>query len=109
LYVLLDEWFQQIWTLGGASTKKHPAPFPLEVATRLVRMFSFYGDTVVDPFCGSGTTMIAALNNDRNSVGIEIEKKYCQMIVERMESNYNLFSEFSFHALANKPKACNSQ
>ena len=95
-----DEWFQQIWTLGGASTKKHPAPFPLEIATRLVRMFSFYGDTVVDPFCGSGTTMIAALNNDRNSVGIEIEEIYCQMINERIQNSYDLFSDNSFHYFA---------
>lgn len=91
-----DEWFQQIWNLGGASTKNHPAPFPLELATRLVRMFSFYGDTVVDPFCGSGTTMQAALNCNRNSIGYEIEEKYCQMIVGRMENNNNLFSKVDF-------------
>lgn len=91
-----DEWFKQIWTLGGASTKNHPAPFPLEIATRLVRMFSFYGDTVVDPFCGSGTTIQAALNVERNSIGIEVEEKYCQMIVERIERNINIFSEVTF-------------
>ena len=45
-----DEWFQQFWNIPGASTKKHPAPFPLELAYRLVRMFSFAGDTVLDPF-----------------------------------------------------------
>ena len=92
-----NEWFQQIWTLGGASTKVHPAPFPLEIATRLVKMFSFFGDTVVDPFCGSGTTMYAALNCERNSIGVEIEEKYCRIITERMESNSNLFSKVSFH------------
>ena len=91
-----DEWFKQIWTLGGASTRNHPAPFPLEVATRLVKMFSFYGDTVVDPFCGSGTTMQAAWNSERNSIGIEIEEKYCKMIVNRIESNNNLISEIDF-------------
>jgi len=91
-----DAWFQQIWTVGGASTKDHPAPFPLEVATRLVRMFSFYGDTVVDPFCGSGTTMTAALLSERNSIGVEVEEKYCQMTINRMENNGNLFSEFFF-------------
>jgi site-specific DNA-methyltransferase (adenine-specific) len=79
-----DNWFKQIWTIGGASTKVHPAPFPLEMATRLIKMFSFYDDTVVDPFCGSGTTMYAALNNSRHSIGIEVEEKYCQMIIERM-------------------------
>ena len=56
-----DRWFQQFWNLTGASTKEHPAPFPLELASRLVQMFSFVGDTVLDPFCGTGTTMVAAL------------------------------------------------
>lgn len=67
-----DRWFQQIWNIRGASTKNHPAPFPLELATRLVRMFSFTGDTVLDPFCGSGTTMVAALRTGRNSMGVEM-------------------------------------
>jgi site-specific DNA-methyltransferase (adenine-specific) len=78
------EWFRQIWELGGASTKGHPAPFPLEIATRLIRMFSFYGDTVLDPFCGSGTTMLAAKECDRNSIGVEVEEKYCDMIGKRL-------------------------
>ncbi|MEJ2704925.1 MAG: site-specific DNA-methyltransferase [Sedimentisphaerales bacterium] len=55
------QWFRQFWTLSGASTKSHPAPFPLELAYRLVRMFSFWDDTVLDPFCGTGTTMLAAM------------------------------------------------
>lgn len=74
-----DTWFQQIWNISGASTRNHPAPFPLELATRLIRMFSFYGDTVLDPFCGTGTTMIAALRYARNSIGIDIEPEYCRM------------------------------
>jgi len=92
-----DEWFKQIWNLGGASTKNHPAPFPLELAVRLVKMFSFYDDTVVDPFCGSGTTMLAALNSERNSIGIETEEKYCGMITKRINQS-DLFSSsvFSF-------------
>ena len=54
-------WFQQIWTgVTGASTKNHPAPYPLELAERLIRMFSFVGDTVLDPFMGTGTTNVAA-------------------------------------------------
>ena len=53
------EWFQQIWTgLPGALTKHHPAPYPLELAERLIRMFSFVGDTVLDPFMGTGTTTL---------------------------------------------------
>ena len=55
------KWFQQIWTgVTGASTKHHPAPYPNELAERLVRMFSFVGDTVLDPFMGTGTTTVAA-------------------------------------------------
>ena len=79
-----DKWFKQIWNLSGASTRNHPAPFPLELAIRLVKMFSFYADTIVDPFCGSGATMLAAFNCDRNSIGIEVEEKYCEMIAEKM-------------------------
>jgi len=78
------EWFRQFWTLTGASTREHPAPFPLELAYRLVRMFSFNGDTVLDPFCGSGTTMLAAMKCDRNSIGIEIDPAYCRMALKRL-------------------------
>jgi DNA modification methylase len=71
------EWFQQIWTgLTGASTRDHPAPYPLELATRLIRMFSFVGDTVLDPFLGTGTTAAAAALTGRSSVGYEIDPEY---------------------------------
>ena len=96
-------WFQQFWNLTGASTKAHPAPFPLELAHRLVRMFSFWGDTVLDPFCGSGTTMLAAMKCGRNSVGIEIDSEYCRMTAKRLlDENQNLFSSSSFE-FANAP------
>jgi site-specific DNA-methyltransferase (adenine-specific) len=85
------EWFRQIWTITGASTKNHPAPFPLELASRLVRMFSFHGDTVLDPFCGSGTTLIAALKNNRNSIGIEIDPEYCKMTARHLKAETNDF------------------
>ena len=81
-----DRWFQQIWNIGGASTKKHPAPYPLELATRLVRMFSFVGDTVLDPFCGSGITMVAALRSERNSIGVEIDPEYCRMAAQYLKA-----------------------
>jgi DNA modification methylase len=81
-----NRWFQQIWNVPGASTRKHPAPFPLELATRLVRMFSFTGDTVFDPFCGSGTTMVAALKNGRNSIGVEIDPEYCRMAARHLKA-----------------------
>lgn len=79
-----QSWFQQIWTgLTGASTKNHPAPYPVELAERLIRMFSFAGDTVVDPFSGSGTSVIAAARSGRNSIGYEISSKYHQMSIAR--------------------------
>ena len=88
-----QRWFQQIWNITGASTKHHPAPFPLELAMRLVRMFSFVGDTVLDPFCGSGTTMVAALRTGRNSIGVEIDPEYCRMTAQYLKAeNSGLFS-----------------
>lgn len=86
-----DRWFQQIWTITGASTKHHPAPFPLELAHRLVRMFSFVGDTVLDPFAGTGTTCIAAMRCGRNSIGVDVEAAYLGMARRRMESEANNF------------------
>lgn len=86
-------WFQQIWNIPGASTKNHPAPFPLELAIRLVRMFSFTGDTMLDPFCGTGTTMIAALRTGRNSIGVEIDPEYCRMAARYLKAETSdLFS-----------------
>lgn len=86
------EWFRQFWTITGASTKGHPAPFPFELAYRLVRMFSFWGDTVLDPFCGSGTTMLAAMKCGRNSIGVEVDKDYCRMATLRLKTE----GEYSF-------------
>jgi len=81
------KWFQQIWTINGASTEDHPAPYPVELAERLIRMFSFVGDVVLDPFAGSGTTNVAAANCGRNSVGIEIEPSYCETAAERLKKS----------------------
>jgi DNA modification methylase len=80
-----QRWFQQIWTgVTGASTRQHPAPYPLELAERLVRMFSFVGDTVLDPFLGTGTTALAAANWGRNSIGIEIDPHYFELAHRRL-------------------------
>ena len=89
LSVIPDEnhkqWFQQIWRgLTGASTKHHPAPYPLELAERLIRMFSFVGDTVLDPFMGTGTTTIAASRWGRNSIGVEIDPAYLDLAEKRI-------------------------
>jgi DNA modification methylase len=83
------QWFQQIWNIPGASTRHHPAPFPVELATRLVRMFSFTGDIVLDPFLGSGTTMIAAMRTGRNSIGVEIDPEYCKMAARYLMAENN--------------------
>lgn len=82
-----QEWFRQIWVgLTGASTRKHPAPYPLELAERLVRMFSFVGDTVLDPFMGTGTTSLAAARSGRNSIGIELDSQYFDMASKRLDA-----------------------
>lgn len=78
-------WFQSIWSdIRGASTRHHPAPYPEELAERLIRMFSFVGDTVLDPFMGSGTTTVAAAKWGRNSIGVEIDPQYFQMAEKRI-------------------------
>jgi DNA modification methylase len=82
------EWFQQIWQgLTGASTRNHPAPFPTELAERLVRMFSFVGDTVLDPFMGTASTNLAASRCGRNSIGIEVDPHYFEFARRRLEEN----------------------
>ncbi len=92
-----DKWFQQIWSIPGASLKHHPAPFPLELAARLVRMFSFVGDTVLDPFCGTGTTMVAAFRYGRNSIGVEIDPEYCRMAARYLKAEASdLFHDTDF-------------
>jgi len=82
-----SEWFKQIWNgVTGASTAKHPAPYPELLAERLVRMFSFVGDTVLDPFMGTATTNLAAARWGRNSIGIEVDSSYYQLAKQRMET-----------------------
>lgn len=79
------QWFRQFWNIPGESTRKHPAPFPVELAYRVVRMFSFVEDTILDPFCGSGTSMLAAMKAGRNSVGIEIDPDYIMVANKRLK------------------------
>lgn len=84
------EWFQQVWTIPGESTRMHPAPYPEELAYRLVRMFSFAGDTVIDPFMGLGTTLVAAARCGRNGIGIEIDPSYFAKAKSRIETQPRL-------------------
>lgn len=76
-----DRWFRQIWTdvPGQVRLQGHPAPFPKEIAFRLMSMFSFVGDTVLDPFWGTGSTTAAAMDAHRSSVGYEIEPKFIEI------------------------------
>ncbi len=81
------DWFQQIWTIPGESTRQHPAPYPVELAYRLVRMFSFTDDVVLDPFMGTGTTLLATLRCGRNGIGVEIDESYFRKAKSRLESD----------------------
>src|SRR5207248_4922684 len=82
----MQSWMRSFWSdIKGESTRKgHPAPYPIPLAERLIKMFSFAGDTVLDPFAGTGTTAIAAMACGRNSVSVEIEPKYLTMAEQRL-------------------------
>jgi len=81
-------WFSPVWSdIHGASTRQHPAPYPLEIPRRLIRMFSFAGDVVLDPFTGTGTTQVAAIETGRNSWGYEVEPSYLPLVERRFQSD----------------------
>jgi site-specific DNA-methyltransferase (adenine-specific) len=82
----MHSWQRSIWTdLRGASTRDgHPAPFPVELAERLIRLFSFAGDTILDPFAGTGSTSQAAMIAGRNSIANEIEPAYVEIARQRI-------------------------
>jgi modification methylase len=77
-------WFSGHWEIGGARKKGHEAPFPVEVPRRLVRMFSLPGDTVLDPFLGTGTTALAAAELGRRAVGYEISAAFARQARDRL-------------------------
>jgi DNA modification methylase len=83
----MQRWLATAWSdVKGESTRAgHPAPFPESLAERLSRLFSFAGDTLLDPFVGTGTTCVGALNTGRNSIGVDIEKKYFRMAERRLK------------------------
>lgn len=92
----LEEWneyFYGHWNFSGEKQDKHLAPFPEELPKRLIKMFSFVGDTVLDPFLGSGTTSLAALNLSRNSIGYEINEDYLPTIEKRLKKNIGIFDK----------------
>jgi len=104
-----EEWNQYFtghWNFNGAKQDKHLAMFPEELPKRLIKMFSFVGDTILDPFLGSGTTTLAAKNLDRNSVGYEINKKFLPIIKEKIGVNKDdLFKGAIFETIEQKNKS----
>jgi site-specific DNA-methyltransferase (adenine-specific) len=88
-------WTNGLWTFNGESKKKigHPAPFPLELPLRCIKMFSYVGDTVLDPFLGSGTSLIASALLKRNGIGIDIDKRYCELAEKRILSSSELLQQ----------------
>jgi len=83
------EWTNGSWIFSGESKKRigHPAPFPLELPRRCIKLFSYEGDVVLDPFAGSGTTLLACLENNRKGIGVDINKDYCDLIVKRLKQS----------------------
>jgi len=81
------EWTSNMWNFSCESRSQvgHPAPFPVELPRRCIKLFSFVGDTVLDPFLGSGTTLIACLETNRVGIGVEINGNYCELAVKRLK------------------------
>jgi len=86
------QWTNGVWTFNGESKKKigHPAPFPIELPKRCIKLFSFVGDTVFDPFLGSGTTLLVCQQTARRGIGVEIDEEYCRLAVERLKKHGNV-------------------
>lgn len=80
------EWTRGIWTFKGESKKRigHPAPFPIELPMRCMKLLSYVGDTVLDPFMGSGSTVVAASLCGRKGIGVDIEETYCEIAKKRL-------------------------
>lgn len=87
------EWTKSIWKMNTESAKrvKHPAPFPEELPHRLINLYSFEGDIVLDPFMGSGTTAVAALKNKRRYIGYDVSEEYTRIANERLSKVGKLF------------------
>lgn len=83
------EWTNGVWNFSGESRNRigHPAPFPVELPKRCIKLFSFIEDTVLDPFLGSGTTLIACLETNRVGIGVEINRNYCDLAIKRLKKN----------------------
>ena len=82
------QWTKSIWTFPAVNAKKigHPAPFPIELPHRLINLYSYEGDVVLDPFIGSGTTAIAAIKNNRYYIGYDIKREYIDLAESRLSN-----------------------
>ncbi|MEM4257218.1 MAG: site-specific DNA-methyltransferase, partial [Candidatus Diapherotrites archaeon] len=83
------------WTFSGEKRRKigHPAPFPIELPRRCIKLFSFVDDVVLDPFLGSGSTLIAAYLNKRKGIGIEIDETYCELAKKRLIDEAHIYNK----------------
>jgi site-specific DNA-methyltransferase (adenine-specific) len=99
------EWTNGIWTFPGESKKRvnHPAPFPLELPKRCIKLFTFVGETVLDPFLGSGTTLVACALLNRKGIGVEIDKNYCEVAKNRLIKEGKVLEDNLFQ-LQSKPE-----
>ena len=81
------EWTNGVWNFNGESKNRvgHPAPFPVELPRRCIKLFSYVSDTILDPFLGSGTTLLACLETERTGIGVEINKNYCDVAIKRLK------------------------
>jgi DNA modification methylase len=90
-----QKFFRQIWDdITGEQQHEHPAPYPVKLARRLIRMFSFVDDTVIDPFAGTGTTAVAASRIGRHSINVEIEADYVNIAEERLKNEQGTLSNY---------------
>ena len=82
------EWTRSIWTFSAVNAKNigHPAPFPTELPHRLINLYSYEGDVILDPFIGSGTTAIAAIQNNRKYIGYDIKQEYIDLSEKRISN-----------------------
>lgn len=91
------DWTSGVWAFNGASKKRvgHPAPFPMELPKRCIKLFSYTSDTILDPFLGSGSTLLACIDTKRKGIGVEIDKKYCELAKGRI-INHTAQQNFSY-------------
>lgn len=90
-----QQMFRQLWDdITGAPQDEHPAPYPAELAERLIRMFSFVGDTVFDPFAGTGSTAVGASRCGRNSISVELEEEYVDIAEQRIKEERGTLTNY---------------